>query len=68
MEPPSKFVADEVRDEKLRVLRALKPITGDNFDHFVKLGQYTKGLVEATPVDSYTTEVGHGSGTETFAA
>ena len=68
MEPPSKFVADEVRDEKLRVLRALKPITRDNFDHCVKLGQYTKGLVEATPVDSYTTEVGHGSDTETFAA
>jgi glucose-6-phosphate 1-dehydrogenase len=68
MEPPSKFVADQVRDEKLRVLRALKPITRENFDHCVKLGQYTKGLVEATPVDSYTTEVGHGSDTETFAA
>jgi glucose-6-phosphate 1-dehydrogenase len=68
MEPPSKFVADQVRDEKLRVLRALKPITRENFDRSVKLGQYTKGSIEANPVSSYVDEVGHGSGTETFAA
>ena len=68
MEPPSKFVADQVRDEKLRVLRALSPITHDNFDSNVKLGQYEKGSVQATPVPSYTDEVGRATGTETFAA
>ena len=57
MEPPSKFVADQVRDEKLRVLRALKPI-----------GQYAKGSIEANPVDSYANEIGHASRTETFVA
>ena len=68
MEPPSKFVADQVRDEKLRVLRALKPITRDTFDRCVKLGQYTGGSIESKPVDSYLNEVGHASRTETFAA
>ena len=68
MEPPSKFVADQVRDEKLRVLRALSPITQDNFDSNVKLGQYEKGSVQATPVPSYADEVGRATGTETFAA
>jgi glucose-6-phosphate 1-dehydrogenase len=68
MEPPSKFVADQVRDEKLRVLRALSPITHDNFDSNVKLGQYEKGSVQATPVLSYADEVGRATGTETFAA
>ena len=68
MEPPSKFVADQVRDEKLRVLRALSPITHDNFDSNVKLGQYEKGSVQATHVPSYTDEVGRATGTETFAA
>ena len=56
MEPPSKFVADQVRDEKLRVLRALKPITRENFDRCVKLGQYTKGSIKAKPVESYADE------------
>ena len=68
MEPPSKFVADQVRDEKLRVLRALSPITHNNFDSNVKLGQYEKGSVQATPVPSYADEVGRATGTETFAA
>ena len=68
MEPPSKFVADQVRDEKLRVLRALSPITHDNFDSNVKLGQYEKGSVQTTHVPSYADEVGRATGTETFAA
>lgn len=68
MEPPSKFVADQVRDEKLRVLRALKPITAENFDRCVKLGQYGRGSIDARPVDAYSNEVGHASRTETFVA
>jgi glucose-6-phosphate 1-dehydrogenase len=68
MEPPSKFVADQVRDEKLRVLRALKPITHENFDRSVKLGQYLKGSIAGQPVTAYADEVGHSSQTETFVA
>ena len=68
MEPPSKFVADQVRDEKLRVLRALRPITSDNFDRSVKLGQYVSGSIDAKPVAGYAEEVGRSTTTETFAA
>jgi len=68
MEPPSRFIADQVRDEKLRVLRALKPITAENFDRSVKLGQYLRGSIAGQPVDAYTEEVGHTTDTETFVA
>ena len=39
MEPPSQFGADEVRDEKLKVIRALEPIT----PHHIVRGQYDAG-------------------------
>lgn len=68
MEPPSKFISYQGRFEKLRVLRALDPITHDNFDNSVKLGQYEKGSVQATPVPPYADDVGRNAGTETFAA
>ena len=68
MEPPSRFVADQVRDEKLRVLRALMPITRDNFDRSVKLGQYASGSIDAKPVVAYAEEVQRSTTTETFAA
>ena len=68
MEPPSQFIADQVRDEKLRVLRALKPITRQEFDRSVKLGQYGKGSIAGLPVDSYAEEIGRVSETETFVA
>lgn len=68
MEPPSKFVADQVRDEKLRVLRALKPITHETFDQNVKLGQYAKGSIAGQSVPSYAEEVGRSTQTETFVA
>ena len=68
MEPPSKFIGYQGRVEKLHVLRALSPITHDNFDNSVKLGQYEKGSVQATPVPPYADDVGRTAGTETFAA
>lgn len=54
MEPPAKFSANQVRDEKLRVLRALRPVQSDD----VKLGQYA----------DYTNELGTPSNTETYVA
>ena len=54
MEPPAKFRADQVRDEKLRVLRALRPAEPQ---HIVR-GQYT----------GYQTELGRTSQTETYVA
>ena len=54
MEPPSFFDADQVRDEKLRVLRAMRPPTADE----IVRGQYR----------DYETELGQASETETYVA
>ena len=70
MEPPSSADADAVRDEKLKVLRALKPITGGDVQHKTVRGQYRAGAVEGRPVSGYLEEPGvpRGSSTETFVA
>jgi len=64
MEPPVAFEADAVRDEKVKVLRALRPI-----DAAVR-GQYAEGSVLGEHVPGYRQEekVSPGSNTETFAA
>ncbi len=69
MEPPTRFEPDFVRDEKLKVLRALKPITvADSVTRTVR-GQYRAGAINGSPAASYPDEVGvpH-SDTETFVA
>ncbi len=68
MEPPARFNADEVRNEKLRVLRALKPIKTNEFDRLVKLGQYSSGEGDDSDLKSYVEEVGNQTTTETFVA
>ncbi|TAL56480.1 glucose-6-phosphate dehydrogenase [Pandoraea sp.] len=70
MEPPHSMAADPVRDEKLRVLRALKPITVDEVNHLVVRGQYQSGLSGGASVPAYTREPGVAadSRTETFVA
>jgi len=68
MEPPSTFDAGCVRDEKLKVLRALRPITGAEVERKTVRGQYRKGAVEDQAVKSYLDEdgVAANSNTETF--
>jgi glucose-6-phosphate 1-dehydrogenase len=69
MEPPTTVDRETVRDEKLKVLRALKPITGAEVPRATVAGQYTAGLVDGIAVPSYVTDSEcEGSGTETFAA
>ena len=68
MEPPSDFNATAVRDEKVKVLRALRPITGDEVEANTVTGQYNRGAIDGEPVPGYAEEVGHDSGTETFVA
>jgi len=68
MEPPSSLDADAVRTEKLKVLRALKPISNDTVANDVVRGQYQAGAVEGETVDGYTEELDHDSETETFVA
>jgi glucose-6-phosphate 1-dehydrogenase len=66
MEPPVTFTADEVRDEKVKVLHAIKPV---NPDCTVR-ARYTGGMAEGKQVPSYLDEqdVPPDSQTETYAA
>jgi glucose-6-phosphate 1-dehydrogenase len=68
MEPPTDFDATAVRDEKVKVLRALRPITASEVESSTVLGQYTRGAIDGGPVPGYAEEVGHESRTETFVA
>jgi glucose-6-phosphate 1-dehydrogenase len=70
MEPPASSDADAVRDEKLKVLRALRPITDREVQAKTVRGQYKAGAVDGKPVAGYLEEPGvpAGSGTETFVA
>jgi glucose-6-phosphate 1-dehydrogenase len=70
MEPPVEFMASDLRDEKLKVLRAVKPMTvADVADNAVR-GQYVSGWVEGHKVHAYRDEpeVDPESETETFVA
>lgn len=65
MEPPAQYTADAVRDEKLKILRALEPIDPDAMEDRVVRGQY-RGR---DAIGSYLTDVGTtGSRAETFVA
>jgi glucose-6-phosphate 1-dehydrogenase len=68
MEPPSDFDAAAVRDEKVKVLRALRPISSDDVEAVTVTGQYTRGAIEGETVPGYDEEIGRDSQTETFVA
>ncbi|HEY1420914.1 MAG TPA: glucose-6-phosphate dehydrogenase [Candidatus Dormibacteraeota bacterium] len=70
MEPPLAFEANAVRDEKVKVLRSIRPITDEEVPHSTVRGQYAKGWVLGEHVVGYREEknVAPGSLTETFAA
>src|SRR4051794_27549752 len=68
MEPPTDFNATAVRDEKVKVLRALRPITADDAEAMTVTGQYARGAIDGATVPGYIDEVGHESTTETFVA
>lgn len=68
MEAPSSLDDDAVRDEKLKVLRALKPVTAANVKTHTVRGQYTAGAIAGEAVPGYVEELGQASDTETFAA
>ena len=69
MEPPSRFEADQVRDEKIKVFRALRPFRVDRLEENLVLGQYSAGKVDGKPVPAYREESGvdANSFTPTFA-
>ncbi|MBO1081171.1 glucose-6-phosphate dehydrogenase [Roseomonas haemaphysalidis] len=73
MEPPASLDADAVRDEKLKVLRALRRIRPGEVAAQSVRGQYVAGAVGSQPVPGYLTELAAqggsgGSTTETFFA
>lgn len=70
MEPPINAHADAIRDEKLKVLRSLKPWTPETLSQHVVRGQYGAGAVAGQPVPAYRDEPGVDpqSRTETFVA
>src|SRR5437899_3085943 len=70
MEPPATFDAGPVRDEKNKVMRAIRPIDPARVRESALRGQYGPGFAEGKPVPGYRQEKGVApdSKTETYAA
>lgn len=70
MEPPVAFDAESVRDEKVKVLRTIRPFTIADVNKLVVRGQYERGSLLGKEVPAYRDEpnVSPQSHTETFAA
>jgi glucose-6-phosphate 1-dehydrogenase len=69
MEPPSRFEANQVRDEKIKVFRALRPFQVEHLKEYLVLGQYAAGTVNGQAVPAYRAESGVNANslTPTFA-
>jgi len=70
MEPPVAYNADEIRNKKVDVLRAIRSIPPGEVNHFAARGQYAAGWVRGRRVKAYRAEpdVAPDSNTDTFAA
>jgi len=70
MEPPIAFEAGAVRDEKVKALRGIRPMTGEEVDRYAVRGQYGGGMVNGEPARAYLDEPGvrPDSIAETYAA
>jgi len=70
MEPPPALEADALRDEKVKVLRSIRPIARRSLHSHAFRAQYAAGIVDGKPVPGYQQEQGveAGSVTETFVA
>jgi glucose-6-phosphate 1-dehydrogenase len=70
MEPPLRMTADGIRNKKVDVLRAIRPIAPAEVAHVAVRGQYGNGESDGQPVPAYRSEPGvaKDSSTETFAA
>lgn len=70
MEPPASLDANSVRDEKLKVLKSLRPINASNIRENTVRGQYTSGFVKGQEVPGYLEEddANTESETETFVS
>ena len=73
MEAPASMHHDDIRNEKIKVMRTLKPITAEGVDRVSVRGRYTAGIVDREPVAGYAEEGGTRDApaeadTETFVA
>ncbi|OYX36271.1 MAG: glucose-6-phosphate dehydrogenase [Caulobacterales bacterium 32-69-10] len=69
MEPPASLDPDSVRNEKVKVLRSLRPIVGRELERRTVRGQYVKGVSEGAQVPGYAEEAGgHPAEAETYVA
>lgn len=68
MEPPARLDSTAVRDEKVKVLRSLRPMDAETVKACSVRGQYTPGAVAGEIVTGYADELGKPSDTETFVA
>jgi glucose-6-phosphate 1-dehydrogenase len=70
MEPPANLSANSVRDEKIKAMQAVRPLTPEGAQMFAVRGQYGPGYVLGDQVPGYRQETGVSpeSSTETFAA
>jgi glucose-6-phosphate 1-dehydrogenase len=70
MEPPVAFEADAIRDEKVKLLRAIPLFTAEQVARQIVRGQYTRGTINGEEVPGYTEEpkIPPASRTETFVA
>ncbi len=69
MEPPSRLSAEEVRNEKIKVLKSLKPIKASELKNTCVRGQYVSGQIDDVKVPGYLDELENiSSNTETYVA
>jgi glucose-6-phosphate 1-dehydrogenase len=70
MEPPDSLEAEDIRDEKVKVLRTIRPIAPAEARQFTLRGQYDRGSIAGKPVAAYREEpnIAPDSRTETFVA
>ncbi|MEA2692369.1 MAG: glucose-6-phosphate 1-dehydrogenase [Acidobacteriota bacterium] len=70
MEPPISFAADIVRDERVKILKALRPMSNEDVLREAVRGQYGEGVIDGERVRAYRaeTDVSPHSTTETYAA
>jgi glucose-6-phosphate 1-dehydrogenase len=68
MEPPANLEPDSVRNEKVKVIRSLRPIEGADLAKRTVRGQYVRGVADGETAKGYLEELGHPSDTETFVA
>lgn len=70
MEPPISFHAGHIHDEKIKLLRSIRPFTWDAWNSPLVRGQYDRGIVDGSEAASYREErgVADDSCTETFVA